>query len=118
MADFQHLDCYRYSLSFVRWVANLLPSLTRPHGDLADQLRRASASVPLNIAEATGRRGKDRFHHNAIAYGSAKECLAVLDVMDAMGLAETSLLAQGRQDLERVISMLAVMSAGSTSGRG
>ncbi len=112
MADFQQLDVYRCALSFVRWVSLLLPTLGRIPGDLSDQLKRASVSVPLNIAEATGRRGKDRTHHNAIAYGSAKECLAVLDVMDAMALSGASQLDEGRRQLDRIIAMLAVMSEG------
>ena len=110
MADFQQLDVYRCSLVFVRWVADLLPTLTRPYGELADQLRRASISVPLNIAEATGRRGKDRLHLNAIAYGSAKECMAILDVMGEMRISDEKTLEEGHRNLDRIIAMLAVMS--------
>ena len=41
--------------------------------DLADQARRAMASVPLNLAEGAGRAGRDRVYHFRIAYGSVKE---------------------------------------------
>ena len=42
-------------------------------GDLADQARRAAASVPLNLSEGAGRTGKARVNHYRIAYGSVRE---------------------------------------------
>lgn len=40
-----------------------LEALARHDADLARQVRRAAASVVLNIAEGAERRGKDRLHH-------------------------------------------------------
>ncbi|MBI6545734.1 MAG: four helix bundle protein [Cyanobacteria bacterium NC_groundwater_1444_Ag_S-0.65um_54_12] len=54
--------------------------------DLADQARRAVASVPLNIAEATGRVGKDRSHHFRIAYGSAQEATVAIQLLASVGV--------------------------------
>jgi four helix bundle protein len=110
MADFQRLDAYQCSLHFLRWLAPQLLTVGREHRDLADQLRRASSSIPLNIAEATGRRGKDRVQHNSIAYGSAKECLAALEVAEVFGLLNEGKNKDGKEMLERLIAMLAVMS--------
>ena len=52
---------------------------------LADQARRAVASVPLNLAEGSGRAGRDRVHHFRIAYGSAKETQSAVRLLVAVG---------------------------------
>ena len=44
-----------------------------PLKPIADQVIRSASSVPANIAEGSGRSGRDRMHHWRIAYGSANE---------------------------------------------
>jgi len=51
-------------------VARTAPPALR---SVAEQLIRAAASVPANLAEGAGRTGRDRRHHWRIAYGSALE---------------------------------------------
>lgn len=65
-------------------VARRLPSYERY--ELASQLRRASVSVPSNIAEGYGRihRG-DYVHHLSIARGSLAEVDTLLDVCERLG---------------------------------
>ena len=56
--------------------------------DLARQLRRAAASVALNVSEGSGSRGgtrRERYHN---ALGSARETGACLDVAEALGYLE------------------------------
>jgi four helix bundle protein len=53
--------------------------------DLARQLRRAGASVALNVSEGSGSRAgtrRERYHN---ALGSARETGACLDVAEALG---------------------------------
>lgn len=71
----------------------LLASLVKvptAHRDLADQARRAATSIPLNIAEASGRIGKDRSHHFRIAYGSAQETTVAVQLLRSVGVVSTS----------------------------
>ena len=56
-----------------------------PLKSLADQAIRAATSVPLNLAEGQGRRGRDRCHHWRIAYGSALEVGSALSLLRAAG---------------------------------
>ena len=48
--------------------------------ELRSQVRRAMVSVALNIAEGGGRAGRDRQHHVPIAYASAREVSAGLEI--------------------------------------
>jgi len=52
------------------------------HPILSDQLKRASTSIVLNIAEGNGRwTQKDRRRFFVIARGSVEECMAILDLL-------------------------------------
>ena len=55
---------------------------------LTDQTVRAVTSVPLNLAEGAGRRGRDRAHHWRIAYGSALEAGSALELLTAGGFVD------------------------------
>jgi four helix bundle protein len=94
---FERLDCYVLACEIARWTRTL--PTPRNDADLLDQLRRAAASVALNIAEGSGRGGKDRAQHFRIAVGSACECTAILEVL---GLPDS---AAKQRDLRRIVAM-------------
>lgn len=73
-------DAYDRSLQLLRCIAPLLETLATRDTDLVKQLRRAGASVTLNISEANRRVGKDRPHLFRVALGSAAEVAACLEV--------------------------------------
>ena len=51
-------------------------------GAIKNQLDRGSLSIPLNLAEGRGRRTlTDQKHFFQIAFGSARECKAILDLV-------------------------------------
>ena len=62
-----------------------LPRIERFDNDLARQLRRAAASVALNIGEGSGSSGGVRTMRFRTALGSARETNACLDVAIALG---------------------------------
>jgi four helix bundle protein len=110
----ERLDVYRVALQFAAFAA---PCLSRVPAHLRDQLDRASASIVLNVAEGAGRRsGPDRARFFTIARGSATECAAVLDLLDARILVTEQAYQEGRTLLVRIVQMLSRLSA--NPGRG
>ncbi len=110
MLDHERLDVYQRSIEFVAVAVKIIETFPRGHGGLIDQLRRAAISIPLNIAEGSGRpSGADRARFRAIARGSAMECAAILDVCGVLGQVEPDLLAAGKGLLVRIVSMLTKM---------
>jgi four helix bundle protein len=68
------LTVYQRSIEFVAWAAQLTAE-TELSGVLLDQFKRAFISIPLNIAEGTGKyTGRDQARFYDIARGSALEC--------------------------------------------
>jgi four helix bundle protein len=92
----------------------VLDALGRHDRDLASQLRRAAASVVLNIAEGSGRWGKDRIQHYRIAAGSAAEVKAALWLARVWGFVDRSAAGRPEALLVRVQAMLWRL----TQGRG
>src|SRR5215510_174029 len=106
MLSFQKLDVYRCSIEFLA-VAASLPKPPKGHGELADQLRRAALSVPLNIAEGAGRASPaDAARHYSIARGSAMECAAIIDALQVLAAIDDARYARGLDLLSRVVAML------------
>ena len=111
MFGFQRLDVYRSAVRFLALSPRLCEKLPRGFGELTDQLRRAALSIPLNIAEGSGKGGRDAARYYTIARGSALECAAVLDAAEALGLTATEELVEPRELLERIVAMLTKLRA-------
>ena len=106
MFGFQRLDVYRASTELLAATWKLVTRVPKGNGDIVDQLRRAALSVPLNIAEGSGKFSRDAVRFYTIARGSALECAAILDALQAMAVFEEADLEQARGLLERIVSML------------
>jgi four helix bundle protein len=64
----------------------LIKRLSAAEHDLADQWRRASTSVVLNLAEGVTRKGSKEFRRFAdIARGSLHEVEAIIDLVQHLG---------------------------------
>jgi len=72
------LRIYEDALWVVKALVPVVAGLERKDPDLANQLRRARASIPLNLAEGSHARGKRRMQHYSYAMGSANESLSIL----------------------------------------
>jgi four helix bundle protein len=110
MLDHERLDVYQCAIRLVAAVLNLLAKMPKGHAQLADQLRRAAFSIPLNIAEGAGKvtpRDRSRFH--AIARGSAMECGAILDIIALLDVPPAADIAPCKALLVRIVSMLSKM---------
>jgi four helix bundle protein len=114
---FQRLNVYQLSITFLE-LADRLAGRCRGRGSLAEQLRRAALSVPLNIAEGSGKIGLDARRFYAIARGSALECAAVLDVLATLRLVVPDDLHQGRRHLlNSIVAMLTVLLRSRSANR-
>jgi len=104
--DHEKLDVYQEAIAVNAWLADFLELISRA-GDLRDQIDRASASMPLNIAEGNGKyQAKDRCRFFDIAHGSALECAAALDVLVARRKATENQIVSGKEKLQRIVRML------------
>ena len=112
MFGFQRLDVYRCAVQFLAIAARLGEQAPRGYGSLAEQLRRAALSIPLHIAEGSGKSDRDAQRFYAIARGSALECAAIVDAFGALGFMQPSELTEPLELLERVVSMLTRMARG------
>lgn len=111
MFDHEKLDVYALELEFLTWVTDFQIELSQPSlistRELRDQLDRASLSVPLNTAEANGRRrGRQRAKAFDDARGSAIECAACLDASVAKRVATADRVRLGKELLVRIVAML------------
>ena len=81
--------------------------IARARPDLADQLRRAAASVTLNIAEGAGEyRPLEKARFYRIARRSASECTGILDVILDHGLLTAGELRFERELARRIVAQL------------
>ena len=116
MLHFQKLDVSQRAIEFLTVANRIRGRLPKGNADLADQLRRASQSIPQNIAEGCGRTARaDKAKHYTIARGSAMECAAHLDVMKLDELVESELYERGVDLLERIVAMLTKLIDPSSS---
>jgi four helix bundle protein len=105
--DHERLDVYRCATDFLRFALRACAAVPRGDGELRDQLRRAAISIPLNIAEGSGKTSiADRSRYFSIARGSALECGALLDVLRLTGAVAEPDGQDAKKLLARIVSML------------
>jgi four helix bundle protein len=69
-------------------------------------MRRAARSVPFNIGEGVGKRGKARAAAYGVALGEAKELIVSLDCVEIDGLAPREEVVTTQHLADRVSAML------------
>ncbi len=93
---------YRVALEFQVQASALV---LRTGAVVRNQLRRASLSCVLNVAEGAGQRlWAQKRNLYGIARGSAMECAAIIDVLSVRGVATPAETGRGRALLVRMVS--------------
>jgi four helix bundle protein len=106
MFDFQNLPVYKKAKLFhVNCKKIILKNKLDRY--VVDQLGRASFSVPLNIAEGSGKFSKaHRRNYFTIARASLFECVAVLDILkDELKISESDMesMLKDADELSRIL---------------
>jgi four helix bundle protein len=101
----EKLKVYQKALELIEFTNKVLPE--GKFFSAHYQLDKASTSVPLNIAEGTGKyTNKDKNHYYDIARGSAVESAACLDVLLIRKKISKELNEEGKIILFEIVSML------------
>ena len=88
----------------VKSVKPILDAVKDP--EVRDQLKRASLSVVLNIAEGNARNGKDRLNRFSFAEGSAREAMEAIITAVAWGYIDEEQGGKVIALFDRVVAML------------
>lgn len=109
---YEKLDVYQCSMQFLETAFRLIDKLPKGFAHLGDQLKRASLSVPLNIAEGSGKSSpQERSRFFEIARASALECSAIVNCASTLRLADETLLLENRALAFRIVQMLSKLSS-------
>ena len=109
---YEKLDVYQCAMEFLAEAIQLSDRLPKGFAHLGDQLKRASLSVPLNIAEGSGKSSpQERRRFFEIARSSALECSAIINCARTLTLAEPALLVTIRTLILRIVQMLSKLTS-------
>src|SRR5437867_8260875 len=96
MLSYKKLDVYQCAIQFLALAATIVQKIPCGYSFLSDELKRASVSIPQNIAEGAGKTSDaDKSRYYAIARAYAMECGAVLAACDVLKLADADILRKG-----------------------
>lgn len=104
--DLHKLDVYRCALELYRRTGQIVAQFPRGEADLRSQMRRASRSVPFNIGEGVGKRGRARAAAYEVALGEAKEMIVAFDCVEIDELAPIEEIIAAQDLADRVSAML------------
>ncbi len=109
MFDFEKLEVYKKAKLFNFEIRNFILS-NRLDPTTKDQLRRASFSIVLNLAEGSGRFSKpDRRNFFVISRSSIFECVAILDILKDENSIELELFQNFHQKADELSRILYAM---------
>ena len=115
MAVFQHerLEVYRLAIEFMGSSMGMAVRIPKQRWFMADQLLRASSSIPLNIAEGAAEfRAAEKARFYRIARRSTAECAACMDVLQVMGILPAEEVDSGKTKLLNVAGKLTRLVVG------
>ena len=111
---FEKLEVYQRAVDLAEKIAALTETFpVKGYYHLIDQLRRASLSISLNIAEGNGRwHAKERKNFFWIARGSVFECVPLLELCKREKLITEESCAELKAELEVLSKMLTALIKG------
>lgn len=110
--EFNHekLQVYQVSIEFLCLIYQIMKKMPTGFSFLQDQLKRASLSIPLNIAEGNAKYSiKEKARFLKIARASANECAAVFDAAGAIKIVDKQDCQNAKSLLFRIVCMLSKM---------
>ena len=108
---FENFALYQKSITWLKDANAICKSAKGlvPHS-IIDQLFRASTSIPLNVAEGSGKwMEKDRRNFYRIARGSVFECIPALQILRTVGAITEEQYKNGYALLEEIGKMLTTL---------
>jgi len=106
--SFEKLEVWNLSVSFVKEIYKVTENYPEKEKfGLISQLRRASVSVPSNLAEGSSRMtNKNKAHFTQIAFGSLMELLCQLIISKELGYLDEKKLSELREKIEEIANKL------------
>ena len=107
---FEKLDVYQDTVEF----ANQIYKITKPFPKsemfgITNQIRRASVSIPNNIAEGSSRGKKEFIHFLNIALGSTYECVPLLEISKRQGYIKDEMFNELIEDLHKISAKISAL---------
>lgn len=108
--NFENLKVWQKAIELAAVFIRIADSLPQKYQfSFGDQLRRAGLSMPSNIAEGAGRRGKrDSANFYSIAKGSVYESVNIIKLLERLDLIDEKRfdLAKIYSEAEEIVKML------------
>lgn len=107
MFDFEKLEVYTKAKELNKEISLFLGKNKNLDNFIRDQIRRASVSIMLNIAEGSGRSSKaDKRHFYTISRGSVYECVSLLEIIYDEGYIERIKFEYFKAQYETISKMI------------
>jgi four helix bundle protein len=104
---FENLDVYQRGLQFAIQMCKLASSFPTKFTRIRDQLIGAAISIPLNIAEGSGRKSiKERRNFYKISRSSVFECVPAFEICVNLGLIDNNEYEKFREETKELSKMI------------
>lgn len=105
--NFESLIVYQRAVTFSTTIYRKTQIWPREHlFGITDQLRRASLSISLNIAEGSSRTTKDFKHFLSVSRGSCFECVPILTLAHSLQLLTADEKQMFYNEIKEIAQML------------
>lgn len=104
---FEKLLVYQKALNFTNLVYEVTKAWPKEHAfSLTDQIRRASLSIVLNIAEGASRTGLEFKRFITISRGSCHDCVPIIEIAYKQGIIDNARKEEWLNELIVISKML------------